>query len=200
MKRRIEVLRCSIVDGGTTCIVNASNDSAALGSGVSRAISAECGGAVLQDEMRARLEEDLDGVLEEGDCLVTSSGTSKKFDFVLHVAAVDYRGNKARLGVGNAGVEATVTSAARIQACAYAALQSAADIAAREGRPMSVTFPLLGAGAGHLPPAIAVNAMIAGIRELFHESPEAAIDAIVFAVPEPDRFAICERLVRSAFV
>jgi O-acetyl-ADP-ribose deacetylase (regulator of RNase III) len=197
MKRRIEVRACSIVDGGTTCIVNASNDSASLGSGVSRAISNECGGSILQDEMRRRLEEELDGVLEEGDCLVTSSGPSKKFEFVLHVAAVDYRRTKARLGVG--GAEPTVTSPARIKACTVAALRAAADLAEREGRSMSVTFPLLGAGAGRHPPAVVIEAMIGGMRELFRESPDAAIDAVVFAVPEPDRFATCDRLVRSAF-
>lgn len=40
--------------------------------------------------------------------------------------------------------------------------------------------------------------MIAGLREFFRASPEAGIELVVFAVPEPDRFSLCERLVASA--
>ena len=195
--RRIEARGCSIVAGGTDCVVNASNDSATLGGGVSRAFYDECGGKVLQDEMKAKLEEEFDGVLDEGDCLVTSAGASIRFRHVLHVPAVDYRGTRARLG--QAGVDRTVTSPERIQACTEAALRAAADIAKTAGKPISVSFPLLGAGAGGLPPAVVCHSMIAGMRDFFTESPEAAIDLIVFAVPEPDRLTVCARLISSAF-
>lgn len=197
MKRRIEARACSITDGGTACVVNASNDSATLGGGVSRALYEECGGPVLQAEMRTKLDEEFDGVLDEGDCLVTSAGASSKFRFVLHVPAVDYRGTRSRLG--QSGVERTVTSAERIQACTEAALRAAADIGTREGTPMSLTFPLLGAGAGGLPPSVVCKSMIAGMRSFFGESPDAPIDAIVFAVPESDRLSVCVRLVEAAF-
>lgn len=40
--------------------------------------------------------------------------------------------------------------------------------------------------------------MIAGLREFFAESPQAGIELVVFAVPEPDRFGLCDRLVASA--
>lgn len=197
VKRLVAVHACSIIEAGTTCVVNASNDSATLGGGVSRALFEECGGSELQDEMRAKLEEEFDGVLDEGDCLVTSAGSSTKFRFVLHVPAVDYRGTRARAGA--AGIEKTVTSPDRVQACTEAALRAARDIAIQEDGPISVAFPLLGAGSGGLPVATVCQSMIAGLRSFFAEAPEAAIDHVVFAVPEPDRFALCERLVTAAF-
>lgn len=196
MKRRIEVRSCSITETGADLVVNASNDTATLGGGVSRALYNECGGDVLQREMKQKLEDELDGVLDEGDCLVTSAGTSTKFRHVLHVPAVDYRGTRAR--VGAVGVEKTVTSPERIQACTTAALRAASEIAGRDGRPVSVAFPLLGAGAGGKPVAVVCRSMIAGLREFFAESPQAGIELVVFAVPEPDRFGLCDRLVASA--
>jgi O-acetyl-ADP-ribose deacetylase (regulator of RNase III) len=141
--------------------------------------------------MKRRIE-----VRDEGDCLVTSAGTSTKLRVVLHVAAVDYRGPRAVLSAG--GVERTVTSAERIRACTVAALGAASEIADREAHEVSVAFPLLGAGAGGLPVAVVCSSMIAGLREFFGESPEAGIELVVFAVPEPDRFTLCERLVASA--
>lgn len=188
MKRRIEVRACSIVATGADIVVNASNDSATLGGGVSRALFDECGGAVLQDEMRRKLADDLDGVIDADDCLVTSAGTSTRIRHLLHVAAVDYR-----------GVERSVSSAERIQSCTEAALRAAADLAQKEQRELSLAFPLLGAGSGGLPVDGVCNAMIAGLRAFFGEQPEAAIAPVVFAVPEPDRFETCSRLVDAAF-
>ena len=179
-------------------MVNASNDSATLGGGVSRALAVECG-PTLQEEMRQKLSDEFDGVLDEGDCLVTSPGASSRFRFVLHVPAVDYRSTKARLGREPSGVERTVTSLERVQACIEAALRAATDLAAREGTPFSVAFPLLGAGAGGLPVAAVCRAMIDGLRSFFGDDPDATIDRVVFAVPEEDRFAICQRMVTSAF-
>jgi len=196
VRRNIVVLQCSVTDGGTECIVNASNTSAALGSGVSRAISDECGGSVLQAEMREKLVEEFDGVLEEGDCLVTSAGTSSRFKHVLHVSSVDYRGTKAVQGAN--GVVVTVTSPARIQSCTEAALAAAADLARDRNAPTSITFPLLGAGSGGVAPAAAMRAMLAGLRAYFSADPEAPIERIVFAVPESDRHEICSRLATAA--
>lgn len=197
MKRRIEVRACSITETGADVVVNASNDKALLGGGVSRALFNECGEDVLQREMKQKLEDEFDGVLDEGDCLVTSAGTSTKIRHVVHVPAVHYGGTRARLGA--TGVERTVTSPQRVQACTEAALRSAADLATTEGPPLALAFPLLGAGAGGLPIAVVCSSMIAGLRNFFTESPAAAIECVVFAVPEPDRFTVCSRLVSSAF-
>lgn len=197
MVRRIEVRACSITETGAAVVVNASNDTASLGGGVSRALSDECGGSLLQAEMKQKLEDDFDGGLDEGDCMVTSAGTSSKIRHLLHVPAVDYRGTRARLGAS--GVERTVTSPKRIQACTEAALRVAAGIAKEEGMAVSLAFPLLGAGAGGIPVVAVCHSMIAGLTDVFVESPEAAIDLVVFAVPEPDRFELCSRLTHAAF-
>ena len=197
MKRRIEVRACSITETRADAVVNASNDTARLGGGVSRALFDECGGPLLQQEMSQKLADDFDGVLDEGDCMVTSPGSSTKMRHLLHVPAVDYRGTRARLGAS--GVERTVTSPERIQACTEAALRAVADIAREEGKPIAVAFPLLGGGAGGIPIATVCRSMIAGLRDFFAESPEAAIDQVVFAVPEADHFEVCSRLVTSAF-
>lgn len=196
-KRRIEVRACSITESGADAVVNASNDSATLGGGVSRALFDECGGPALQAEMKQKLEDDFDGVLDAGDCMVTSGGTSRKIRHLLHVPAVDYRTTRARLGVS--GVERSVTSSERIRECTYAALRAADGIGSRAREPLAVAFPLLGAGAGGLPVAVSCSAMLAGIRTFFADCPDAAIARIVFAIPEPDRFAVCSRLVTAAF-
>lgn len=197
VKRTVVALRCSIVEGGTECVVNASNSAGALGSGVSRAIANECGGAVLQEEIRERLAEEFDGVLEEGDCLVTSAGTSTRLKHVLHVASVDYRGVKA-VEVGGR-VVSTVTSADRVRTGTEAALAAATELARAKGTTTSVTFPLLGAGAGGLGPTAAMNAMLGGMRAYFRADPDAPIDRIVFAVPEQDRHELCAAMIASAF-
>jgi len=196
MARIIEVRRCSIAEGGTDCVVNASNEQARLGGGVSRALFLECGGAVLQDEMTETLKNEFNGRLEEGDCMVTSAGTSTRLHHVLHVPAVDYSGTRARLSRAG-GVERMVTSFERLTLCAESALRAAIGVAERDGRPTSVTFPLLGAGSGGTPADVAFRAMLDGVRAVLEEAPDAPVVRIVFAVPEADRFQTCERLLQS---
>lgn len=90
---KLGVYTGSLVDPaiGAHAVVNASNPSVALGSGVSGALREACGGTAFQQELRERLEENFDAELEPDDCLVTSAGTSTAFRWVLHVPAVDYR-------------------------------------------------------------------------------------------------------------
>lgn len=97
------------------------------------------------------------------------------------------------------GVERTVTSPGRIQACTEAAIRAAASIGKEEGKRMSLAFPLLGAGAGGPHVSVVCRSMIAGLRDFFANSPDAAIDLVVIAVPEADRFELCARLVAAAF-
>ena len=138
MRRIIEVLPCSIIDTGADAVVNASNPDAVLGGGVSRALFNECGGEVLQKEMREKLDDEFDGELGPEDCLLTSAGTSKKIRFVLHVPSVDYR-------------DPGTSSAARVASSAEAALTRAVLLAEKVG-PITVALPLLGAGSGGLSP------------------------------------------------
>jgi len=127
--------------------------------------------------------------------LVTTAGASTKIRFVVHVPAVDYRLSKSRPGV--CGIERTLTSAKRVQACTEAALRSASELGS--GAPVTVAIPLLGAGAGGLSPAVACRAMIEGVRAFLREEPSPPLDAILFAIPEGDRFELCAKLVHDAF-
>jgi O-acetyl-ADP-ribose deacetylase (regulator of RNase III) len=178
MRRTIEVLQCSIIDTGADVVVNASNPDAVLGGGVSRALFNECGGEVLQKEMREKLDDEFGGKLEPDDCLVTSGGTSKKTRFVLHVPSVDYR-------------DPGTSSAARVASSAAAAMRRAALLAEKEG-PLAVAFPLLGAGSGGLSPGVSLRGMVDGMRRVFHEQPDAPITRVVFAVPEADRYDVAK--------
>ena len=179
-RSRVRVETCSIVDGGTEIVVNASNDTATLGGGVSRAIYEECGGPILQAEMTEKLTDEFDGVLDEGDCLVTSAGSSSRFRFVLHVPSVDYRGPKAKFSSAGQPVR-TVTSDERVRACTRAALDEA-DRLAGSGT-LGVTLPLLGAGSGGLAPGLAARAMAEAVRAFFASSPATGVDRVILAVP-----------------
>lgn len=192
MLRRVEVEPVSIVDAGMLAVVNASNPDAALGGGVSRALFDACGGDVLQREMREKLEQEHDGVLEPDDCLITSGGTSSRIRYVLHVASVDYRGVRARIDANGRALH-SVSSAERVAIATEAALRAAASLPEAEGDGITLAFPLLGAGSGGLGPLASLGAMVQGMKAFFHEQPDAKITHIVFAVPEPERAAQCKR-------
>ncbi len=189
MRRVVEARPVSIVETGAQCVVNASNESGLLGGGVSRAIAESCGESLLQAEMHAKLETDFGGVLEEGDCMVTSGGISPTIRWLLHVPSVDYRDVAGRHDSSNG----------RVRECTEAALRAAAQLAIVHGAPRDIAFPLLGAGSGGVSPVQSLRAMIEGLRSFFDGSPDAPIRAIYVAVPEQDRFSLCEKALTSAF-
>ncbi len=181
----------SLVDPaiGAHGVVNASNPSVALGSGVSGALREACGGAAFQRELRERLEEDFDAQLEPDDCLVTSAGTSTAFRWVLHVPAVDYGKRDPETG-GPSGPR-------RVRSCVRAFLDAAASLAMENdlrGQFILAT-PLLGAGAGGLGPVVSVDAMMRAVLEhLRASSPEQrdALAMLVFVVLRPEDTRIVE--------
>ncbi len=71
-----------------TFVVNASNTTLILGSGVSLAFKRHCG-TVLQTEMTNTLQS-IDQPLQKGDVIATSSGNAKNFMYALHAAIMDY--------------------------------------------------------------------------------------------------------------
>jgi len=71
-----------------TFIVNASNTKLILGSGVSMAFKRHCGNE-LQQEMLKSLEN-IEGILNQGDVVATSSAKATNFTYALHVAVMDY--------------------------------------------------------------------------------------------------------------
>lgn len=73
-----------------TFIVNASNTKLILGSGVSMAFKRHCGNE-LQQEMFKKLEN-IEGILNQGDVVATSSGKATNFMYALHVAVMNYNG------------------------------------------------------------------------------------------------------------
>jgi len=71
-----------------TFIVNASNTTLVLGSGVSAAFRKKCG-IQLQQEMFDKLQS-LDQKLQKGDVIATSAGTATNFKYALHAELMDY--------------------------------------------------------------------------------------------------------------
>ena len=90
---QVSVFIGSIVDRalGAHAIVNSSNPEVALGSGISGAIRDACGGAAYQREVSEAFVDEFDEPIGPDDCLVTGSGLSTAFRWVLHVPSVDYR-------------------------------------------------------------------------------------------------------------
>ncbi|MFA6136736.1 MAG: macro domain-containing protein [Sulfurimonas sp.] len=78
----------NLVEENATFIVNASNTEITLGSGVSHAFSEQCGGAVYQDELYALKKKF--GAIEQGDVILSSSGSATNFRYALHVAVMNY--------------------------------------------------------------------------------------------------------------
>lgn len=168
----------SIVDRevDSHAIVNASNPSVGLGSGVSGAIREACGGARFQVIVREALEAEFGEPLGADDCLVTSGGTSDFIRWVLHVPAVDYTRRDPDTG--------GVTGATRVAACVRAALDEAATLATENdlvGR-FRIATPLLGAGHGGLGVVVSADIMMGALRAwtIAHEdSPVAEVRFVV---------------------
>ena len=69
-------------------IVNASNTKLLLGSGVSLAFKRHCG-IKLQKEMNDIIKN-INGFLQQGDVVLTSSADAKNFTYCLHAVIIDY--------------------------------------------------------------------------------------------------------------
>jgi O-acetyl-ADP-ribose deacetylase (regulator of RNase III) len=174
----------SIVDPaiGAHAVVNASNPSVALGSGVSAALRQACGGNAFQQEVRERLEEEFDADLAADECLVTSAGSCTAFRWVLHVPAVDYRRPDPETG--------GPTGSRRVAACTRSALTEAVSLANENGLvgQFVLAAPLLGAGAGGLGAVASLDAMMGSVRKHLRESDSdqlRAIARLVFVVLQP---------------
>jgi O-acetyl-ADP-ribose deacetylase (regulator of RNase III) len=159
-KIRVSTYTGSIVDRAVDAhaIVNASNPSVGLGSGVSGAIRDACGGASFQVTVREALEAEFGEPLSAEDCLVTTAGTCDSFRWVLHVPAVDYTRRDADTG--------GVTGPTRVASCLRAALEEVATLARLNdlsGR-FRLATPLLGAGHGGLGVVVSADIMMGALR------------------------------------
>jgi O-acetyl-ADP-ribose deacetylase (regulator of RNase III) len=80
-----------LTDGDETVLVNASNTSVALGSGVSAAIRAACGPDYQRHVEEALLATYGQQGMEPGQVLFTDAGAHPRAKWVAHVAVMDYR-------------------------------------------------------------------------------------------------------------
>jgi O-acetyl-ADP-ribose deacetylase (regulator of RNase III) len=190
---RLSIYIGSLVDPplGAHAVVNASNPSVGLGSGVSGAIREACGGAAFQRECREALDDQFGDELGPDDCLVTSGGTSTAFRWVLHVPSVDYRHRDVQTG-GSTGPD-------RIRRCVRAAVAAAVELAGSENLPgqFVLATPLLGAGHGGLGAIASLDAMMSGLKDALaslEPSQRAALARIVICVLSPNE----ARLVTQA--
>ncbi|NOR56926.1 MAG: Appr-1-p processing protein [Sulfurimonas sp.] len=129
----------NLVKERATFIVNASNTELTLGSGVSQAFSEHCGGASYQEELydiKKRV-----GDLEQGDIVISSSGTATNFKYALHVAVMNYSDSS----------ESPYPTYMQIQKALNAMTNIVQDKIIHEDiKNPSLVIPLLGCGVGGL--------------------------------------------------
>ena len=78
----------NLVKERATFIVNASNTELTLGCGLSHAFSEQCGGLTYQQELYD-IKNSI-GDIEQGDVIISSSGTATNFVYALHIAVMNY--------------------------------------------------------------------------------------------------------------
>ena len=128
-------------EGNATFIVNASNTTLQLGSGVSASFRQRCG-AKLQQEMLDKLALQ-DRSLQKGDVIATSSGDAMNFKYALHACVMDYS-----QGVRGEGKLPSLKNIKTILENIDAYLNWYADNHTNEA--MKLVLPLMGCGVGGL--------------------------------------------------
>ena len=171
--RKIDVFCGSITDCPTICIINSSNTSIGLGSGVSSAIREACGGAVFQQECREALEEFENGVLPQGKVAVTTGGTSQ-YRWVLHAATMDFKKDNR-------------TTYAVVRSCMLNSLKTAERIIVEEEQDdFTIGVPLFGADTGGLSIDDSCNAICEAMKAHFKLHRESVISKILIVNKMPE--------------
>ncbi len=154
-----------------TFIVNASNTTLTLGSGVSMAFKRHCG-LKLYKEMTQQLQTI--GKVQKGDCVITSSGDATNFLYTLHIAVMDY--NK-----GVRGKEKLPT----LQNI-YDGLKNLQNYllwyAKKYNKYLKVVLPLLGCGVGGLDK----EKVIELYREFFTQEFHYECEVVIYGYSEED--------------
>ncbi len=121
-------------------IVNASNTRLILGSGVSMAFKRHCG-IQLQTELDAILGS-MDGELQQGDVVVSSSANATNFKYALNVAVMNY----------NRGVRQTdkLPTLKTIEQSLQNIQKHLLLYAEKHSKSLKIAIPLMGCGVGGL--------------------------------------------------
>jgi len=164
-----------------TFIVNASNTKLILGSGVSMAFKRHCGNE-LQQEMSNNLEN-IEGILNQGDVVATSSGKATNFIYALHVAIMDY----------NSGVkyDKKLPTLHIIQV----ALQNIENYLKwywnEKKKTIKLVLPLMGCGVGGLSKVNVINLY----SDFFNRNIKAKCDVIIYGYDDSDYELIKSNLI-----
>lgn len=187
MESFVEVQQGSITDADADVLVNASNTSAWLGSGVSGAIRRACGPG-FQASITAALTEQWGAEgLAPGAVMITDAGAHPRAQNVAHVAVMDYRPGHERDAAPDKG---------RIER-GYRALWAALETIPRPA--LSVALPALGAGTGGI--ALRTTTEIACRTLLEHRGaqPGSRIARVIFFGYELHEFVNMVHVVRAHF-
>ncbi|SFV90365.1 Appr-1-p processing [hydrothermal vent metagenome] len=140
MSYRIVVKQGNLVEENTDFIVNASNTRLILGSGVSMAFKRHCG-IDLQKELDTILES-IDGELEQGDVVASSTYKADNFKYALHAAVMNYN-----QGVRDKAKNPTLET---IKKVLFNIENYLLWYAKNRSKKMKLVLPLLGCGVGGL--------------------------------------------------
>jgi len=172
--RNIDVYCGSITDCPTMCIVNSSNTSIALGSGVSSAIRQACGGVAFQQECRDALEEQFDdGILPQSQVVVTTGGTSL-YRWIFHAATMDFK-------------KSNKTTYSAVRSCMLNSLNTAEKVIEEEELGgFTIGVPLFGADTGGLSSEDSCNAICEAMKAHFKSHKGSLISQILIVNKKPD--------------
>ena len=166
---RIDVVRGDITDSEVDAIVNASNSSLVLGSGVAGAIRRKAGPAVQKEADRLRRERFPEGV-PVGEAVATTAGELRA-RWVIHAVGPVY------------GAE---TDPASLLAACYRNSLAVADELGAE----SVAFPAISTGVYGYPIEEAATVAVAAVRKA-----DTRVQQVIFVLFDDEAFAAFRREV-----
>jgi O-acetyl-ADP-ribose deacetylase (regulator of RNase III) len=185
--RTITIKQGSLIDGSERLLVNASNTSCALGSGVSGAIRKACGEGY-QEKIVQQMTARFGGPMAPGQVLITDAGAHPRARWVAHAAVMDYRD-------GYSGKSAP--SLDRIRRCCCNLWPAIESIDANE--PVSVAMVALGAGTGGLGVRHPTEIACETLREHLEASDNSRIGDVVFYGFSLVEFVNIVEVVSAAF-
>lgn len=185
--RNIGIFCGNITDSPTMCIVNSSNTSIGLGSGVSSAIRQACGGVAFQEECRKVLEEYDDGTLPQGEVAVTAGGTSQ-YRWIFHAATMDFK-------------KSNRTTYAVVRNCMLNSLKTAEQLIEEERLDdFAIGVPLFGSDTGGLSVEDSCTAICEALKAHFKKHKKSLISQILIVNKKTDVCNTVKMILERHFV